>query len=121
MRQGPADRDGGHVAAVGCITWPVTATNSKRPEMGIQSMDKCAGGVKLQAGKPCPECGAGPRENGPRYVRKLETDRLVLLRALRECEEHFDDKADADDGIPNDAMRALVAVREALAMVGERS
>jgi hypothetical protein len=37
-----------------------------------------------------------------------------ILDALRECEEFFDQRADVDDGIPNDAMNMLVIVRTAL-------
>jgi hypothetical protein len=45
-----------------------------------------------------------------------------VLEALQQCEDYFDNKADADcdqDGfIPNDEMRLLSAVREALAKAG---
>jgi hypothetical protein len=46
----------------------------------------------------------------------------ALVAALQECEEYFDDRADADcdqDGfIPNKEMRLLTEVREALAQAG---
>lgn len=39
----------------------------------------------------------------------------TMLVALCEVEDYLDDRADVDDGIPNDAMRLLVEVREAIA------
>jgi hypothetical protein len=39
----------------------------------------------------------------------------IMLEALQELEEFLDDRADADDGIPNDAMRHLMEVRAAIA------
>lgn len=47
---------------------------------------------------------------------KAERDRF--RNALVEIEEIADDRADVDDGTPNDWMRALVIVRTAL---GERA
>lgn len=45
-----------------------------------------------------------------------------LIDALRECEDYFDDRADADcdqDGyIPNEEMKLLQVVREALRKAG---
>lgn len=38
-----------------------------------------------------------------------------MLAALREVEAYFDDRADVDDGIPNEAMRLLVEVQTAIA------
>ena len=37
-----------------------------------------------------------------------------MLSTLREVESYLDDRADVDDGIPNDAMRLLVEVREVI-------
>jgi hypothetical protein len=34
------------------------------------------------------------------------------MTALRDLEKYFEDRADADDGIPNDAMRHLVEIRQ---------
>ena len=44
--------------------------------------------------------------------KAAERDRMRA--ALEEVEEYLDDRADADDGRPNDAMRLLVEVRAAL-------
>jgi hypothetical protein len=38
----------------------------------------------------------------------------IMLEALHETLEFLDDRADADDGIPNDAMRLLTEVRFAI-------
>ncbi len=37
-----------------------------------------------------------------------------MLAALWEVEEYLEPRIDADDGVPNDAMRLLTEVREAL-------
>lgn len=51
-------------------------------------------------------------------IIKLLTDTLV------DCEDYFDQRADADtdqDGyVPNDEMRLLVAIREALSKANSR-
>lgn len=46
------------------------------------------------------------------HARAKIIDRMRA--ALREIEEWADDRADVDDGRPNDAMRLLVIVRAAL-------
>jgi hypothetical protein len=70
--------------------------------------------------------GSDDRTNAaPDLQRQNETDSLrlerdALLAALTECEEFFDERADADQPagcdspIPNDEMRMLVKVRAAL-------
>jgi hypothetical protein len=47
-------------------------------------------------------------------MRKVYDDRDDLVAVLQEVEEFLDQRADVDDGIPNDAMRLLVEVREVL-------
>ena len=37
-----------------------------------------------------------------------------MLSTLREVESYLDGRADVDDGIPDDAMRLLVEVREVI-------
>ena len=58
----------------------------------------------------------------------MTTDMVRLMKAapemaevLIEIEDYLDDRADADDGIPNDAMRLLTDVRAILAKAGVRS
>jgi hypothetical protein len=54
----------------------------------------------------------------PRDWERGEINKSIhaaLLVALHEVEEFLDQRADVDDGIPNDAMRHLVEVRAAIA------
>jgi hypothetical protein len=41
-----------------------------------------------------------------------------LLSALHELEDLFDGQEDCDDGVPNDAMRAMTIIHFALAKAG---
>lgn len=55
-------------------------------------------------------------------VRKLRAENEKLRAELAECEDYFDNRADADcdqDGyIPNEEMKRLTSVREALGKGG---
>jgi len=58
----------------------------------------------------------------PDAMKEIEARGRIIERqraALKEVEEYFDDRADVDDGRPNDAMRMLVEVRSALTEVYE--
>jgi hypothetical protein len=41
----------------------------------------------------------------------------VALETLRELESYFDNRADVDAGIPNEAMHLLILVRETIRML----
>lgn len=56
------------------------------------------------------------RDDGFAALRFRNPDQMArLLVTLREVEIYLDDRADVDDGTPNDAMRLLVEVRKAIA------
>jgi hypothetical protein len=68
-----------------------------------------------------------PTHYGVQSVRRREDARLIvaapeLLEALQECEEYFDNRADADHDetgfVPNEEMKLLTTVRAALAKAG---
>ncbi len=54
------------------------------------------------------------------FIADMERDERVreaapdMLAALHEIESFLDNRADVDDGIPNEAMRLLVELRAAL-------
>jgi hypothetical protein len=45
----------------------------------------------------------------------------VALETLRELDAYFDNRADVDDGIPNEAMRMLILVRGAIRMLERKA
>lgn len=59
------------------------------------------------------------RDDGYTVLRFRNPDKMArLLTALREVETYLEDRADVDDGIPDEAMRLLVEVRAAIANAG---
>ena len=56
-----------------------------------------------------------------RHKAKLIAEAPAMRDVLVEIEDYLDDRADADNGIPNDAMRLLTEVRAILARSGVRS
>ena len=55
------------------------------------------------------------------HFDRMLDEKRVMLAALHEVEEYLDNRADVDDGIPNDAMRCLVEVRAAIAKVERKA
>jgi len=87
---------------------------------GIAICDRAGTTVGAAHRRP-PRYGNSEQEaNGSRFARvpAMEAGILRLREALEECEEFFDNRADADcdqDGfIPNDEMKMLRVVRDAL-------
>lgn len=63
--------------------------------------------------------GGGFSENEAKdIVRKLGAHD-ALVSALCDLENIFDGQEDCDDGVPNDAMRAMTIIHAAMAKVGE--
>jgi hypothetical protein len=61
-------------------------------------------------------------EQEVRKNEKLKTINSELLEALKECEEYFDNKADADYAewhIANEEMKLLIVIRNAIQKVNQ--
>ena len=56
-----------------------------------------------------------------RHKAKLIAEAPAMRDVLVEIEDYLDDRADADNGIPNDAMRLLTEIRAILARAGVMS
>lgn len=59
------------------------------------------------------------RDDGFTVLRFRNPDQMArLLTTLREVETYLEERQDADDGIPNEAMSLLIEVRGAIAAAG---
>lgn len=83
--------------------------------------NECAGGVKLNGDKPCPECGAGPRENCPKEHRWLVDQHAAMLKALKRADQFISNGIELgfirmpDAGVPDPAHETPGIIRAAIA------
>ena len=47
-------------------------------------------------------------------VANLKMQKAELIQTLQECEQYFDNIADADNGVPNKEMQLLATIREVI-------
>lgn len=88
--------------------------------MGIETVAICPNQVDRMTGEQV----KGSGDEIAALVVKAVKSRGDLIAALQECEDYFDQRADADcdqDGyIPNEEMKLLTLVRDALGKAGAK-
>lgn len=70
-------------------------------------------------GEEAAVCYAAPKSDGnAAFIVRACNAHDALVSALSDLEAIFDGQEDCDDGVPNDAMRAMTIIRAALAKAG---
>jgi len=80
-------------------------------------VDRADGSCIAETFSNCGQSDAECRANAAFIVRACNAHD-ALVAALSDLEDIFDGQEDCDDGVPNDAMRAMTIIRAALAKVG---